>query len=131
MAGVFKTSADRPREQTADGEIAPAVGPADGVCGHRRRRGDVRARQGARVPHAPGAGRGDLRARGPHRAVDRGRKQELGVGDVAVIQAGVVHATFNDGDVPARILAVLSPCVGESGYGAVDVSGEEPWRSLR
>ena len=43
----------------------------------------------------------------------------------------MVHATFNDGDVPARILAILSPCVGESGYGVVDVSGDEPWASLR
>ncbi|MEO9177251.1 MAG: cupin domain-containing protein, partial [Gaiellales bacterium] len=58
-------------------------------------------------------------------------KQTLGVGDVAVIPEGVVHATYNDGDVKARILAILSPCVGDSGYGAVDVSGDQPWSSLR
>ena len=37
----------------------------------------------------------------------------------------------NDGDGPARILAILSPAVGEDGYKVEDVSGEEPWASLR
>ena len=42
-----------------------------------------------------------------------------------------MHASFNDGDAPAKILAILSPSVGEGGYGVVDVSGDEPWASLR
>jgi len=48
-----------------------------------------------------------------------------------VIPASAVHATFNDGDAPATILAILSPSVGEDGYGVEDVSGDEPWASLR
>ena len=58
-------------------------------------------------------------------------RRTIGPGDAVVIGAGVVHASFNVGERPARILAVLSPCVGEQGYGVEDVSGEEPWASLR
>ena len=131
MSGVFKTSADRPRERTADGEIAPAVGPADGVSG-------IAAVEATFAPgrahafHAhPGQEEVIYVLEGRIEQWIEDRRQELVAGDVAVIEAGVVHATFNDGAVPARILAVLSPSVGESGYAAVDVSGEEPWRSLR
>jgi quercetin dioxygenase-like cupin family protein len=55
----------------------------------------------------------------------------LGPGDAVVIPAAVVHASFNVGDEPARILAVLSPCVGEAGYEVEELADEEPWRSLR
>jgi quercetin dioxygenase-like cupin family protein len=52
-------------------------------------------------------------------------------GDAVVIPAGVVHASFNVGDASAKIVAVLSPCVGEAGYEVEDVAAEEPWRSMR
>ena len=55
----------------------------------------------------------------------------LSAGDSVLIPASAVHATFNDGDAPARIIAILSPAVGEDGYGVEDVSGDEPWASLR
>ena len=58
-------------------------------------------------------------------------KHVLSAGDSVVIPASRVHATFNDGDAPARILAILSPSVGEDGYGVEDVAGDEPWASLR
>ncbi|GAA5482701.1 cupin domain-containing protein [Haloferula sargassicola] len=54
----------------------------------------------------------------------------LTAGQVAVIPAGVVHATFNPGEADAMILAILSPGASEGPF-AVDVSGEEPWKSLR
>ena len=57
--------------------------------------------------------------------------RRLGPGDVAVIPADVVHGTYNTGEVDARILAILSPPVGETGYSAVDHSSEEPWSTLR
>ncbi|MCY7301597.1 MAG: cupin domain-containing protein [Thermoleophilia bacterium] len=57
--------------------------------------------------------------------------QMLSAGDSVVIAASGVHATFNDGDAPAKILAILSPSVGEDGYGVEDVAGDEPWASLR
>jgi len=55
----------------------------------------------------------------------------LRAGDAVVIPAAVVHASYNESDRPARILAVLSPCVGEEGYEVEDLAHEEPWRSLR
>jgi quercetin dioxygenase-like cupin family protein len=55
----------------------------------------------------------------------------LRAGDAVVIPASAVHASFNDGDAPARILAILSPAVGEDGYGVEDLSADEPYASLR
>lgn len=55
----------------------------------------------------------------------------LGPGDSAFIGAGVVHASFNTGSVPAKVLAILGPCVGQGGYELVDVAGEAPWKTLR
>jgi quercetin dioxygenase-like cupin family protein len=54
----------------------------------------------------------------------------LGPGDVAHVPTGEVHGTYNDFDEPVVFLAVLSParCDGPM---LVDVSDEEPWRSLR
>jgi quercetin dioxygenase-like cupin family protein len=62
--------------------------------------------------------------------VDR-EKRMLGPGDSAFIPAGVVHASFNPGGEPAKILAILGPCVGPVGYEAVEVGDETPWRTLR
>jgi quercetin dioxygenase-like cupin family protein len=56
----------------------------------------------------------------------------LGPGDSVYLDEGVVHASFNDGDETAHLQVVIGPSLGEgSGYGLVDVSGEEPWASLR
>ena len=55
----------------------------------------------------------------------------LAPGDGVLIPAGAVHASFNVGDGPARIIAVLSPCVGEAGYEVEELAAEEPWRSIR
>lgn len=57
--------------------------------------------------------------------------QELADGDSLFIPADTVHASFNCGDTPARLLAILGPCVGDAGYELVDVASEEPWASLR
>lgn len=57
-------------------------------------------------------------------------KRILGPGECAHMREGVVHATFNDGDSDAVILAILTPA-SQSGPFMVDVSGEEPWASLR
>jgi quercetin dioxygenase-like cupin family protein len=52
--------------------------------------------------------------------------------DSVFIEAGVVHASFNEGDELALLQVVIAPSLGEgSGYGLVDVSGEEPWASVR
>jgi quercetin dioxygenase-like cupin family protein len=57
-------------------------------------------------------------------------KQVLSVGEVAHMLPGVVHATFNVSDKDAVILAILTPG-SQQGVFLVDVSGEEPWASLR
>jgi quercetin dioxygenase-like cupin family protein len=55
----------------------------------------------------------------------------LRAGDAVVIPAGVVHASYNVSAEPVRIIAILSPCVGEDGYEVEELADEEPWRSLR
>ena len=62
--------------------------------------------------------------------IDR-EKRILGPGDSAFIPPGVVHASFNAGDQPAKIAAILGPCVGPGGYEVVDVSTAAPWNMLR
>jgi quercetin dioxygenase-like cupin family protein len=56
---------------------------------------------------------------------------ELGPGDSVFIGEDVVHASFNDGAETAELQVVIGPSIGDEGYGLVDVSGEEPWASLR
>ena len=56
---------------------------------------------------------------------------QLGAGDSVYIDDDVVHASFNDGDETAHLQVVIGPSLGDEGYGLVDVSGEEPWASLR
>jgi len=51
-------------------------------------------------------------------------------GDIAHIPTDVVHGTYNAGPETLVFLAILSPAVIE-GPALVDVSNEEPWRSLR
>jgi quercetin dioxygenase-like cupin family protein len=55
----------------------------------------------------------------------------LGSGDSVYIDADIVHASFNTGSETAHLQVVLGPAVGDGGYELVDVSGEEPWSSLR
>ena len=62
--------------------------------------------------------------------VDRD-KRVLGPGDSAFIPADVVHASFNIGTSEAKIVAILGPCVGPTGYELVDVAGEAPWKTMR
>jgi quercetin dioxygenase-like cupin family protein len=58
-------------------------------------------------------------------------KQILTAGDAVYIDADVVHASFNVGDENAKLLAILSPCVGDSGYAIEVVAEDAPWNSLR
>lgn len=54
----------------------------------------------------------------------------LGAGDVAHIPRDVVHGTYNAGADVLVFLAILSPARSR-GPALVDVSHDEPWRSLR
>jgi len=60
-----------------------------------------------------------------------GDSTELGPGDSVYIDKDVVHGSYNDFSEPAELQVVLAPAVGDGGYVAVDVSGDEPWASLR
>jgi quercetin dioxygenase-like cupin family protein len=58
-------------------------------------------------------------------------KHFISTGDSCFVPKDTVHASFNDSDDDAKLLAILGPCVGEGGYALVDVAAEEPWASLR
>ena len=57
--------------------------------------------------------------------------EELGPGDSVYIDKDVVHGSYNEFDEPAELQVVLAPAAGEGGYELVDVSGEQPWATLR
>ena len=61
--------------------------------------------------------------------VDR-ESRRLGPGDVAHIPKDVVHGTYNAGADTLVFLAILSPARFD-GPALVDVSADDPWRSLR
>jgi quercetin dioxygenase-like cupin family protein len=61
--------------------------------------------------------------------VDR-EKKLLGPGAAAHIPRDVVHGTYNAGTDTLRFLAILSPARA-NGPVLVDMSEDEPWRSLR
>ena len=57
-------------------------------------------------------------------------KRILKAGDVAHVPLNEVHGTYNVFDEPVTFLAVLSPAVID-GPALIDVSQDEPWRSIR
>lgn len=57
-------------------------------------------------------------------------KQMLKAGQIAHIPKDVVHGTYNPGSELLEFLAILSPAKCE-GPVLVDVSQDEPWKSLR
>ena len=59
------------------------------------------------------------------------KKQDISKGDVAFVPMNTVHASFNDSESEVKLLAILSPAVGDAGYELEDVSEEEPWNGLR
>ncbi|MGV3518078.1 cupin domain-containing protein [Luteitalea sp.] len=56
--------------------------------------------------------------------------RRLGAGDIAHIPRDTVHGTYNAGADTLVFLAILSPATFD-GPALVDVSMDEPWRSLR
>lgn len=57
-------------------------------------------------------------------------KRLLGAGQMAHIPKDVVHGTYNAGKDTLHFLAILSPAKIK-GPALVDVSQEEPWKTLR
>ena len=58
-------------------------------------------------------------------------KRLLGPGDSVFIPADIVHASFNTSSSPAKVLAILAPCVTAAGYVSVEMGDQAPWNSLR
>ena len=58
-------------------------------------------------------------------------KRILGPGDSVFIPPGLVHASFNPGNEEAKVAVIFSPCVGEAGFEAIDMSTVAPWSSIR
>jgi len=57
-------------------------------------------------------------------------KHRMKPGDSLYLPAGIVHGTYNTGSEMLDFLAVLSPA-NSDGPVTVEVSGQEPWKSLR
>jgi quercetin dioxygenase-like cupin family protein len=58
-------------------------------------------------------------------------KQLLKPGDSIFIDADIVHASFNVGSQPAKLMVTHGPCDGEGGYVVDEVGDQAPWNSLR
>ena len=131
MAGAFKPGSSLTRDQHDWGVFAQVSGPRDGLDG-------IVAIEATFLPgkchdfhRHPGQEEVIYVIEGSIEQWVMGEKQVLSAGDSVVIPASAVHASFNEGTEPAKILAILSPAVGDDGYGVEDVTGEEPWASLR
>lgn len=131
MAGAFKPAAALERQQHDWGVFAQVSGPRDGLAGIVAIEATFLAGKCHDFHLHPGQEEVIYVIEGTiEQWVERDRRV-LEPGDSVVIPASAVHASFNDGTQAARILAILSPAVGDEGYGVEDVSGDEPWASLR
>ena len=131
MAGAFKPGDSLTRDQHDWGVFAQVSGPRDGLQG-------IVAIEATFLPgkchdfhRHPGQEEVIYVIEGTIEQWLEQEKSTLAAGDSVVIPASAVHATFNDGDAAAKILAILSPSVGDDGYGVEDMAAEEPWASLR
>ena len=131
MAGAFKPGSSLTRDQHDWGVFAQVSGPRDGLDGIVTIEATFLPGKCHDFHRHPGQEEVIYVIEGSIEQWVLDEKQVLSAGDSVVIPASAVHASFNDGTVPAKILAILSPAVGDDGYGLEDVAGEEPWASLR
>ncbi len=131
MAGSFKPAQSLSRDEHEWGVFAQISGPRDGLAG-------IVAVEATFLPgkchdfhRHPGQEEVIYVVEGTIEQWLEKEKHVLSAGDSVVIPASAVHASFNDGDAAAKIVAILSPAVGEDGYGVEDVAADEPWASLR
>jgi len=131
MSGQFVTAADAQREQLDWGSLGwmcrPAIGAKDLTV--------------IEVTLNPGGGHNFHKHPDQEEVIYviegsveqwlREERRILTPGDAVFIPADVVHASFNTGSAPAKLLAILGPCVGEGGYVSVEMGDQEPWKSLR
>ena len=61
------------------------------------------------------------------RSTSSGSRRRSRPGDSVFLDAGVIHASYNESDETARLQVVIGPSLGgETGYGLEDVSGDDP-----
>jgi quercetin dioxygenase-like cupin family protein len=131
MAGAFKPGGSLTRDDHDWGVFAQISGPRDGLAGIVTIEATFLPGKCHDFHRHPGQEEVIYVIEGTIEQWLEQEKRVLSAGDSVVIPSSAVHATFNDGDAPAKILAILSPSVGEDGYGVEDVAGDEPWASLR
>lgn len=131
MAGAFKPGESLTRDDHDWGVFAQISGPRDGLAGIVAIEATFLGGKCHDFHRHPGQEEVIYVIEGTIEQWLGQEKHMLSAGDSVVIPESAVHATFNDGDAPAKILAILSPSVGEDGYGVEDVAGDEPWASLR
>jgi quercetin dioxygenase-like cupin family protein len=131
MAGAFKPAGSLVRDEQDWGIFAQISGPRDGLAGIVAIEATFLAGKCHDFHRHPGQEEVIYVIEGTIEQWIEQEKMVLTAGDSVVIPASAVHATFNDGEASARILAVLSPSVGDDGYGLEDVAADEPWASLR
>ncbi len=131
MAGAFKPGSSLTRDQHDWGVFAQVSGPRDGLDGIVTIEATFLPGKCHDFHRHPGQEEVIYVIEGSIEQWVLDQKQVLSAGDSVVIPASAVHASFNEGSEPAKILAILSPAVGDDGYGVEDVAGEEPWASLR
>jgi quercetin dioxygenase-like cupin family protein len=129
--GRFRPAAEVERQQHDWGVFAPVTTPRDGLKGIVTIEATFLPGKCHDFHTHPGQEEVIYVLEGTIEQWIEAEMRVLRPGDAVAIPESAVHASFNTGDGPAKILAILSPAVGEEGYGAVDVSGEEPWASLR
>jgi quercetin dioxygenase-like cupin family protein len=131
VAGAFRRASELDRQQHDWGVFAQVSGPRDGLAGIVTIEATFLPGKCHDFHRHPGQEEVIYVVEGTIEQWVEQDRSVLSAGDSVLIPASAVHATFNDGDAAARILAILSPAVGDDGYGVEDVSGEQPWASLR
>jgi len=131
MAGGFKPGDSLTRDQHDWGVFAQVSGPRDGLAGIVTIEAMFLPGKCHDFHRHPGQEEVIYVIEGTIEQWLEQEKRLLSAGDSVVIPASAVHATFNDGEAAAKILAILSPSVGDDGYGVEDMAAEEPWASLR
>jgi quercetin dioxygenase-like cupin family protein len=131
MAGGFKPGALLTRDRHDWGVFAQISGPRDGLAGIVTIEATFLPGKCHDFHRHPGQEEVIYVIEGTIEQWLEREKSTLSAGDSVVIPASAVHATFNDGDAAAKILAILSPSIGDDGYGVEDMAAAEPWASLR
>ena len=131
MAGGFKPGDSLTRDRHDWGVFAQISGPRDGLAGIVTIEATFLPGKCHDFHRHPGQEEVIYVIEGTIEQWLEREKSTLSAGDSVVIPASTVHATFNDGDAAAKILAILSPSIGDDGYGVEDMAAAEPWASLR